>query len=262
VFIPIIVLPFIVELSPEADLSFDVASGFIWAMFVLEYVGLLYLAPRRGHMVRTHLLDLVVIVVPMLRPFRLLRLSRLLALVGRAITALQRINDRPGFRGFLVLVVLTIVVSGLVATSFEDDDPTSSIQTIGEGLWWAVVTVTTVGYGDFVPVTTAGRTIGVVLMFVGIALFSAVTANVAAFFVQSDEKPELTELRELLLRQRPSEVPLVADELTKLDALRERGVLTGVEFEDHKRRLLASIPGLDERSSGPDPPTREPDPTT
>lgn len=69
-------------------------------------------------------------------------------------------------------------------------------------MWWAATTVTTVGYGDTVPVTPAGRGIAVALMIAGIAFFSVLTANIAAFFVERipDEDPGTAKLDEILQR--------------------------------------------------------------
>ena len=80
----------------------------------------------------------------------------------------------------------------------ERQDPSSSIDSFGTALWWAIVTSTTVGYGDVSPVTPGGRGVAVVLMLAGIALLSIVTANIASLFVESDLEDENDELREQL----------------------------------------------------------------
>ena len=72
-------------------------------------------------------------------------------------------------------------VMGLVHSLFEDTHP-------AEGLWWALVTLTTVGYGDVASVTTGARITGVLLMLTGIGALAFITANIAAFFVDSDSK--------------------------------------------------------------------------
>ena len=77
-------------------------------------------------------------------------------------------------------------VTGVVHSAFED-------QSLGEGLWWALVTLTTVGYGDVGSVTTGGRMTGAALMIVGIGVLAFITASVAAFFVERDYKKELHE---------------------------------------------------------------------
>lgn len=79
-----------------------------------------------------------------------------------------------------MLIVLVAAVAELEA---ERGAPRANITSFGDALWWAVATVTTVGYGDLYPVTLAGRVVATALMFVGIALVSIMTAAVVARFV-------------------------------------------------------------------------------
>jgi voltage-gated potassium channel len=80
----------------------------------------------------------------------------------------------------------------VAALDAERDAPKANITTIGDALWWAATTVTTVGYGDRYPVTTTGRIIAVTLMVVGIALVGAITASIAAWFVTSLDREKQT----------------------------------------------------------------------
>jgi voltage-gated potassium channel len=158
-------------------------------------------------MIRTHWFDLILVLLPLLRPlraFRLLRLLRVVAGSGRAVQALRRIDNRPGFRGFFGLAAVVVILGGYLVYVAEHTHPESNIDTAGEGVWWAIVTSTTVGYGDFYPITVEGRAVAGILMFVGIAILSVVTASIAAYFVENDEDEE----------QRRIEA--------KLDALHER----------------------------------------
>ena len=90
----------------------------------------------------------------------------------------------------------------------ERDAPGSTIKSFGDGLWWAATTVTTVGYGDKVPVTVEGRLVAVALMLVGISVLGVVTAAVAAWFVdqlrdvQEAEQREETTLTEVMAELR------------------------------------------------------------
>jgi voltage-gated potassium channel len=76
-----------------------------------------------------------------------------------------------------------IVLGALITLVFEVRDPASDIRSFGDSVWWAVVTVVTVGYGDFVPVTVPGRVSAVAMMVAGTAVVSILTAAVASFFV-------------------------------------------------------------------------------
>jgi voltage-gated potassium channel len=68
----------------------------------------------------------------------------------------------------------------------ERSAPGGNIHNFGQGLWWAVVTVTTIGYGDHYPVTAFGQGVAVILMMVGISLIGVLTATVASYFVGQD----------------------------------------------------------------------------
>jgi len=190
--------------------AIDTAYFMLSALFAVEYVVKLYLAPDRWRMVRTHVLDLLLIVLPFLRPLRAARVLRLLrvgAAAARAGVAVRRITARRGFRGFLAVVATVICLGGTLLWYLEQD-VNESLATPIDGIWWAVVTATTVGYGDVFPVTPEGRAIGVAVMVLGIALLSVVTASVAAFFVESDDaglqdvRDRLDRIERLLLESR------------------------------------------------------------
>ncbi len=89
--------------------------------------------------------------------------------------------DRPAVKATLVILVLT-VIGALVVEVFESGK-NDQFQTFWDSVWWVFVTITTVGYGDKVPLTTAGRIISVGMMFVGIAMLSVITATISSHFV-------------------------------------------------------------------------------
>jgi voltage-gated potassium channel len=103
-----------------------------------------------------------------------------------------------------------VVVTGAAIAAVDPGD----VHNVEDGIWWAHVTVTTVGYGDIYPKTTAGRVIGAVVMIFGIAFFSFLTAAIAATFVKQDERPD--ELRhrldEMAARLERIEAALVGDD--------------------------------------------------
>ena len=201
--VPIIVVPLVVELSPTAMTGVEAANWLIWVAFVIEYVGLFALAPDRRKMVTSHVLDLLIIVLPFFRPLRAaggIRLLRAMAGVGRATQAVGRVRTQGGFQSFIGLALIAVGAAGVMVWAFEHNDPASRFESIGDGLWWAVSTTTTVGYGDFVPVTPEGRAIAVALMVLGIAVLAVITANIAAYFIESDTPHESAELIDRLDR--------------------------------------------------------------
>jgi voltage-gated potassium channel len=109
----------------------------------------------------------------------------------------RQILFRHGLHYALIGAGAVITLSGLIVTAIERDEPDATIHNVADGLWWAMTTATTVGYGDTYPTTGFGRGVGVCLMLLGISLFSIITANVAAFFVEERDDELLTEVRAL-----------------------------------------------------------------
>ncbi len=204
--LPVLVIPFVVHLSPDVTRTFNEIDYFVWAAFAIEYFIKLYLAPSRRHFFTHHLVDLAVVALPILRPLRALRLLRLFnfARVGVVLTnSLKRGRDIFTHRGlhFVLLAVLIIIfVCAALELAFEQHAPGANIHNFGDALWWAVVTVTTVGYGDKYPVSSGGRGVAVVLMLVGIGLIGVLTATVASYFVEEKADEEKAELNERLDR--------------------------------------------------------------
>jgi voltage-gated potassium channel len=152
----------------------------LYLAFVVDYVARLILVDQRTRWFFRHLLDLVIVAVPFLRPLRTLRL---VVLVG----ALQKAFGDAN-RGRLVIytafsAVLLIYAGSLAELDAERSGP-GHIKNFGDAVWWSVTTITTVGYGDFVPATFIGRLIAVLLMVGGISLIGVITATVAAWIIQ------------------------------------------------------------------------------
>jgi voltage-gated potassium channel Kch len=84
----------------------------------------------------------------------------------------------------LIAAAATLVIGAWLVLLFEENAKGSNIHNYPDALWWAIVTVTTVGYGDRFPVTGGGRTVAVILMLVGIGLIGVLTATVASVFIK------------------------------------------------------------------------------
>jgi voltage-gated potassium channel len=133
--------------------------------------------------------------IPMVGPLRagrILRLIRLLRVV-RAFRSTQHLvnhifaNKAQGaFASISVIAILLVIFSAIGILQVETD-PNSNIKTAEDAIWWAYVTITTVGYGDKFPVTTEGRVIAAILMTAGVGLFGTFTAFVASWFVTENK---------------------------------------------------------------------------
>lgn len=170
--------------QPERALAqiLEVLTWTIWAAFVIDYVVNLRLAPQRGAWFVRNLHELLIVVLPTLRPLRLLRLITLLRALNRA--------GGNALRGRILMYVLTSAAvlsyaAALAVLDIERADPAANITTLGDALWWAMTTITTVGYGDHYPVTDTGRLIAAALMIGGIAVLGVVTASLASWLVES-----------------------------------------------------------------------------
>jgi len=195
--IPVLIIEF--ESTSSAWVEFAKAANWaIWAIFLAEMIFILRVAPRRKAALRAHWLDVAVIVltVPvvtgLLASMRLVRLARLIRLF-RAGTILTRMLQREkalssgtAFRFVALITVFVVVVAGSVEAVVDTKDFSST----WDGIWWAVVTVTTVGYGDIYPTSVAGRAVAIAVMFVGIGFLSVLTATIASFFVKTDRGHE------------------------------------------------------------------------
>lgn len=153
-----------------------------WLVFAMDYVVRLSLSDDKWHFVRRYWLDLLVVALPLLR---LLLLVKVLQRFSRS--GMQRLRGRvvTYATGGTALLILT---SALAITDTERGAPGATIEGLGDGFWWAITTMTTVGYGDQFPVTTAGRFIAAGLMVGGIALLGVVTATLASWMVQTVEE--------------------------------------------------------------------------
>ncbi len=161
-------------------------GGLIIAVFAAELAVKVTLADRRLEYLRSRWLDVVIVLLPFLRPLRVLFF---LPFLMRAIVGVERILGPYRVAYVLVVGVLTVLTGAGLVQLFEDRAG-GPIQSFGDALWWAITTITTVGYGDTYPVTAGGKVVAASLMLIGIALFGVLTAGVAAYFVERAEEEE------------------------------------------------------------------------
>lgn len=170
----------IADLHGAARAGTELAMDVMWAVFIADYLVRLALAPQRGRWFVRHLFDLAVVALPVLRPLRLVRLIALIGVLHRGAGMALRGRITAYTAGGVTLLVL---VSSLAVLDAERGAPGTPIHTYGEAVWWALATITTVGYGDLAPVTAVGRWAAVLLMIGGVALAGVVTATLASWIV-------------------------------------------------------------------------------
>jgi voltage-gated potassium channel len=180
---------------------------------------------------------------------RLARIMRLLGGQGQKELVADVVQNRGQYALFITILLATLVmgVSSVLILQFESGSPDANIVTGGDALWWSVVTITTVGYGDFYPVTTLGRMTAVFVMFSGIGIIGALASILAALLVSPAPTPD----------EDPQPVAnATADGSTDLDQTREELARSRqtmdkalAEITDLRRMLEAST-GTTPRDAG------------
>jgi voltage-gated potassium channel len=176
---------FIVAPDAEVDQVVSIVDGLLCIIFLIDFGWRLATAPDRRRYMRWGWADFLgSLPYPPLRLFRLVHVvlaSRVLRAAGGRRVLRQMVRERAETAIFFVFFVAILVLevgSSLVLIA-ERGAPNANIKTGGESLWWAWVSVTTVGYGDFYPVTSWGRIIGSVMLGVGIGLVTTITGFLA-----------------------------------------------------------------------------------
>jgi voltage-gated potassium channel len=187
-------------------LAASIVNWAIWIGFTAELVGVLVVAPRKRAALRAHWLEAAIVILtpPFLsgalgalraaRLIRLLRLARLGVLGTKAVRAERLFTSREGFRYVAMLTALLIALAGATISLLDAGE----FPNVGLGMWWAITTVTTVGYGDVVPHTVAGRIVAACLMLVGIGFISIFTATIASGFIERDSRGERVTLNQVM----------------------------------------------------------------
>lgn len=175
----------------------SVFSNFLWILFVIDLAFRYFMTTNKKHFFRKNWLDTITVAVPQFRALRALR-----AFTSDGILSKGKGFFSGGAVATAVLGTVIIVwVGSLSVLMSERGAAGAEIETLQDSLWWAFETITTVGYGDFVPVTWLGRSQAVLIMLVGISLLGVVSASLAATLVKQN-KPDpavevMAELSEL-----------------------------------------------------------------
>ncbi len=207
------------DLSHPWIRAFSIVTWATWGLFGVDYIVRISLAPNRRQYVVKHWYDFFIVFLPLLRPFRLLRLVTLVRVLNR--------NASISLRGR----VATYVVSGsafvtlcgaLAVLQAERPDPHANIKGFGDAIWWALTTMTTVGYGDKFPITLTGRVVASVLMIGGIAVLGLTTATVASYLVEhvstkEDDRIEQVTRQLSRMEKQMAEVSRQLEELKRIE---------------------------------------------
>jgi voltage-gated potassium channel len=227
--IPIIVVEQASAGEPWSTLA-AVGNWLVWLLFLAEVVVMLAIVPDRGRWLRTHPLEVAIVVLTppflpaslqALRVFRLLRLLRLIAAVRYA----RRVFTLDGLRYGALLALITVLAGGAAFAHAEGEEVST-----WDGVWWAVTTMTTVGYGDIYPSTDTGRAVAILVMVVGIGFLSLLIGSVSERFVSGGVEEEVAEVEraveadvERAEAEVLAEIRAISSRLRQLEARLERG---------------------------------------
>jgi voltage-gated potassium channel len=181
----------LVEPDEQTVIFLENSLSFIYFIFLIDLLSRAFVAlPEFKELagwiefIKHNWLSIIAVVVPFFRTLRVLRV--LLVLRGLS----PYLKSRASKVGLIIGVTLPVTLFSSALSIFEAERYAegSNITSFGDAIWWSVVSVTTVGYGDSFPVTTEGRYVAAFLMFIGIGLFSSITELIAAWVVEGNRK--------------------------------------------------------------------------
>lgn len=176
------------------------------AVYAVDIIARSALAPRHLYYLTHNLLSIATVFFPFLRLLFSLRL-------------LRSIFQRGSIGRFVLAASLMFLNLTAVVYFFERNAPHANIKTWGEALWWAIVTLTTVGYGDYTPVTWQGRAAAVLLMFVGFAVLATITAQIASSYIDQAARARAREPggADATQDREAAEFQAISDQLRRLE---------------------------------------------
>jgi voltage-gated potassium channel len=263
----------LLPLSPATHDTLRVWDTIICVIFLVDFfLNLATSHPRRAYLLgRLGWLDFIGSIpafgyfrlTPLLRLARIVRLVRLLRMLGgQERRALMRdvIANRGQYALFITVLLVFVVLmsSSVFVLQFESGAPNANIKTGGDALWWSIVTITTVGYGDYFPVTALGKAMAVVVMIAGIGLIGALASLLATLLVSpvsSDIQAVAAPVDEAEARamhamdafeEHPSDPGTSAEMLTELSETRAELARTRSELADIRSLLRSMHPAADQ----------------
>ncbi|HEL9630639.1 TPA: ion transporter [Streptococcus suis] len=214
VYVFLIVLE-LMDASIANSIGYSVLDWLLWFIFVCDYFINLYFADDSIEYIQNHILELIAIIPfdsffsflrlgRLARLFRLVKVARIFALSNRFWDTVNRLLHTNSLSKVLLLNISAVLTSSVLLSIIEG-------KSFFDAVWWSIVTMTTVGYGDIVPQDTISKIIAILLMLVGICTFGMVTSTITRFFSETERETKL----DLLLAR-------VEEQNEKLDRLEKK----------------------------------------
>ncbi len=181
-------------LDEEVSKLINYFDYLICAVFFFEFWYRLFTAENKWQYLKWGWIDLIS-AIPMIDAFRTARLVRIIRVIRiiKAYRSVQQLltylfhNRVKGTFASAILTAVLMLIFSAIAILKVETSPESNITTAEDAIWWAFVTITTVGYGDKYPITTEGRIVAAILMTVGVGLFGTFTAYISSWFVAGNQ---------------------------------------------------------------------------
>jgi voltage-gated potassium channel len=167
----------------------------VWAILLVEYLVRLVVTPDRRGYLKRRWVEPATVVVPPLQGWHLVGMEKMSIILHEGELRVEAILKHHSLFRVLIAAALTLFLGAWLVLLFEENAKGSNIHDYPDALWWAIVTVTTVGYGDRFPVSEGGRAVAVVLMLVGIGLIGVLTATVASVFIKEHTDANQAEIK-------------------------------------------------------------------
>jgi voltage-gated potassium channel len=156
----------------------------LWTVMLAEYLVRLVVTPDRRGYLKQRWVEPATVVLPPLQGWHVVGMEKMSLLVREGELRAEAILKHHSLFRVLIAAAGTLILGAWLVLLFEENAKGSNIHSYPDALWWAVVTVTTVGYGDRYPVSAGGRVVATILMLVGIGLIGVLTATVASVFIK------------------------------------------------------------------------------
>ncbi|HEL2055897.1 TPA: potassium channel family protein [Streptococcus suis] len=178
--------------------GYNILDWLLWFTFVVDYILNLYFSEDRVEYIQGHVLELIAIIPfdsvfsflrlgRLARLFRLVKVARIFALSNRFWDTLNKLMHTNSLSKVLLLNVSAVLTASVLLSAIEG-------KSFFDAVWWSIVTMTTVGYGDIVPQDTISKVIAILLMLVGISTFGMVTSTITRFFSETERETKLDAL--------------------------------------------------------------------
>ena len=213
------------RLPPETTALLNTIDTLVCFVFIGDFVSNVYKAKSKWGYLKWGWIDLISSIpnIQILRWGRFARVIRILRIL-RGLRSTKLIlkflftNRAKGTFASVAMISFVLTVFSSIAILNCETSPDSNIKNASDALWWSFVTITTVGYGDFYPVTLLGRIVAVILMTAGVGLFGTFTAYVATFFLEQEEAKEEKREEDIL-----AEIKSIGERLDKIEKRTEQG---------------------------------------